>query len=346
MYGFGRQKCSDDALRAVHGDNIDAKEALKAVHAEQLHKDAKSGEHFMDTYINLDSWVSDITKSEGVGEIAWNIAVHTTTSDDIIGVIDPIHDIQYIEIGGPFDVPSVEDFSLTGSRTIGGEFALGPIDPVIAPGTFNPLKVHDKVHIEIQDVATHGIRGRNNTRYHFEAQVGTEAEGRVSLDCTATHDGRYLFPKPLRAITLDGIKVRFHVGANQPLNLPPSKLAVTARVRDDGPDKVVSLESEASINLAEGDYIVLKSQTGIPYLDRYLGSRNGHLVGDVTTTAGSTTFRLNPPIRLTGSLATTPDGETLGQGNVTVFIAKNRVQIPLKIRTLSSEVTQGMSHND
>jgi hypothetical protein len=122
-------------------------------------------------------------------------------------------------------------------------------------------------------------------------------------------------------------------------------------------DRIFFKGFESYYNVVSGSTTTRTTQNHV--LNRYINRPEGHIIGEdavgstissgvVTPTNNAYTLYLNPIIKTAGLTgtdgSTTPENgeEILSKTRVSMYIAKNRIRIPIRFRTLTKKYTNGI----
>ncbi len=303
-----------------------------------------------DSYVELDSLAksgdgSDLAK----GKIKFNFAVSGGTRVDAVGTRDKIPTaieilVEPFTIGLPvalYDAASTDATAavarITGS--LGAE--TDPGGSVLAHG-FSQVPFGERVTLQFEEFGRQSRIGRDphgdSARGHhveFDATPGSKSD-RLELTPLSGERGLFIFVEPI--MDVHTLTVQFR-GVDRPLILPADTFKATPSV--DTGDLLftwsnLSLGSATAMpSLTAADRIYIRdfeSDAGDAF-NNYVNRADGHLVADVTA---GTSFRLNPNF---AGLTLTPTAGSL----VTVTVAKNRIRINLRIRSVVDRLTNYIS---
>ena len=358
---------ADDRLRAAAAmarerkEELDSHEMMKAVMFHS--RDPACDVHFdksrpcpgdtygvADSYVELDSLAKSGDGSDfAQGRIRFNFAVSGGTRADAVGTRDEIPTateiiVEPFTIGLPVALYSAASTDAT-AAVAGITGSLGaesdPGGTVLAHG-FSQVPFGERVTLQFEEFGRQARIGRDphgdSARAHhveFDAALGAKSD-RLVLTPLSGERGLFTFVEPIRDVHT--LTVRFR-GVDRPLILPADAFKATPSV-DTGDLlfawSALSIGSATAMPaLTAADRIYIRdfgSDAGDAF-NSYVNRADGHLVADVTA---GTSFRLNP--NFTG-LTLTPTAGSL----VTVTVAKNRVRVNLRVRSIVGRLTNYIS---
>lgn len=290
-------------------------------------------------HILLDSFARSEAESDmatGVLSFPLSRGRPVTPASRFIEIITDIENVAEIQIG-TFYWPGAPALTLT---TSGAATATVPrldvpdVGVVSVPSAAELRQVYGGVvAIGIAEAASFGAAiGRGSGRSHFELQV---LSGETATPVTGMDTIRIFPPTlPLSAITLRMF------GPERPLSLSQDRFPLTAEVIGGSnvadPDKpVVRFVTPSAHGLVAGDQVVV---TGFACADAAINAWVNRTWGLVVGYVASTTkFMTNSEIRCDGLGIVALDPIPL-TSSATLYIIKNRIRIPISIKSLPSRV--------
>lgn len=223
----------------------------------------------------------------------------------------------------------------------------------VSPWPFNPYTqtpFGGRVTVQFLEAGLQSFSDRNDVRHHFEFGMEVDgagdrraAPGFVYLaPLSGSKWDSYVFTEPLKDV--HGVTLQLR-GPDRPLQFEPDVLEATAAA--DGaaaPGPYLRLATADPHGLLVGDRVYLKGfASGVGVLDRYVNREEGHVVADAvgaplptgSPTANPLEFWLDPAPSLFDLTAPAP---ALPQ-RVTVYVAKRRLRIPVRLRRVVQRVT-------
>ncbi len=316
-----------------------------------------------DQYMVLDSFEKLRESPVEVGEFQFNFMVQGVTRNQNIGVKETLNTVIGIQCY-EFCIPvlSVDNFDPATAVALKPDLAvlglapnpvlLPPADPVSDPRSQTPFC--KRVTMYFKEIGLQSFSDTNNRRHHFEfrAELASPTPDRIRLNPIDHMSSYYLFTEPIQAI--HGLTVAFY-NPGEVLRFPPDVLYMAFAASDAGALLEFTFNDPTNlINLAPGDRIYIKGfVTGHPILDRWVMRPEGQLVGAggfvIVPPAGpqdgtSVTFRLNPDVSVAGLTPPIPPGTPIpSTAQIDIYIAKNRVRIPLRFRKVIDKLTNYVS---
>jgi hypothetical protein len=215
-----------------------------------------------------------------------------------------------------------------------------PGGTVLAHG-FSQVPFNERVTLQFEEFGRQARLGRDpharTARAHqveFDATLGAKGD-RLELTPLSGERGLFVFVDPIKDVHTLTVQFR---GVDRPLVLPDDTFKATPSV--DTGDLLFTWSAltigtaTAMPSLTAADHIYIRdfsSDAGDAF-DNYVNRPDGHLVADITA---GTSFRLNP--NFTG-LTLVPTA-----GLVTVTVAKNRIRINLRTRSVVDRLTNYIS---
>ncbi len=316
-----------------------------------------------DQYMVLDSFEKLQESPVEVGEFQFNFMVQGVTRNQNIGVKETLNTVIGIQCY-EFCIPvlPIDNFDPATAVTLAPNLAvLGlaangalPVPPALNPisDARSQIPFCKRVTMYFKEIGLQSYSDTNNRRHHFEfraemADIAVRDRVRLSpIDFTSSY---FLFTEPIQAI--HGLTVAFY-NPGEVLRFPPDILYMSSAASDAGQLLEFSYHDPTNlINLAPGDRIYVKGfATGNPVLDRWVTRPEGQLVGAggflLVPPAGpsdgtTVTFRLNPDVSVA---AFYPPGVPIpSTEQIDIYIAKNRLRIPLRFRKVVPKLTNYVS---
>jgi hypothetical protein len=319
-----------------------------------------------DQYVTLDTFLKAQDSRITSGEYKWTFMVQGVTSNDTIGIGEIGHVIE-IQIGsfsmpilpeidyvlqsptGPGQLELIRNNTSVGAPTlppvdgIRGQYAESHVLPgsnTVFPWIDNPYTQtpygNNEFTIQIREAGRQAYNDSLGQLHHFDFNMTPTTTGILATPKPGLNWDTYVFTKPIHS--LDGITLVFR-NPDSTVNFEPDCL-YNIPVSFDVSGNLQF--NAATHNLNAGDRItVVGLSTGFPVLDNYVNRETGHVIG------GNPVAPLNPGEKITGDIfwsdpAIGVNGLTIDTSrtfNVTVFIAKRRMRIPIRIRGLVDHPT-------
>jgi hypothetical protein len=335
-----------------------------------------------DQYVVLDSF-QKLRKSDTTrGELQFNFDSPGNTKDQMIGVSSKITRVIEMQITKftfpilPADIFRASDIVATNSALTG--YLADNDSSYSAPDISKPADQRQqfpfskRVTMFVREIGQQSFSDNENKRHHIEFDIsahGATTGGSYGDRLLLTPvDDSYMFTDPINHV--HGMTINFF-NPDHPLRIPPDviyNLTVYSRFINGSTDNADNcmqfqfIDQTGLITLIKGDRIFIKgfSQTdGVSFVNDYLNRPEGHIIGDdaVAGTNGPTLdstytgvgkrwkFCLDPYIKtslLPGSLE---DGDVIeSTTGIDMYIAKYRIRIPVRFRTLTNRFTNGITH--
>ena len=335
-----------------------------------------------DQYLVLDSFEKLQESSVEVGEFQFNFMVQGVTQDRNIGVRETLATVIGIQCCD-FSIPNLplDNFEVSRLEALDPSLKVLQLSAAWPPGPAPPpqenpvasvgdwrtqIPFSDRITMYFKEIGLQSYSDINSRRHHFEFEatpyprILTDAEtpdyDRLMLR-PISQFSYFLFTEPIQAI--HGMTVAFF-NPGEPVSFPPDVL-YGVEVFADGAAGVLTfryVDYTNLINLKALDRIFIKglstSGPSAALLDRWVTRPEGQLVsgeingcvtsGPTSSTSGTTvTFQLNPKVLVPGGgwgpgLTPIPSRQ-----QVEVYIAKNRLRIPLRLRTVVPKLTNYVS---
>jgi hypothetical protein len=289
-----------------------------------------------DVYVMLDSFVKNETSNTAKGEMQFQFMVQGVTrdSDQTIGVRDIVDNVTEVEVSR-FAFPALRENAYVTNATLGAGglpvLVANPSAPAAGVMAQTPYSSH--FTMEFREFGRQSISNRGNSQFHFEFLIETNTAGQQTATPAAGRSkASYIFTDPVKSI--DGLTVVLR-SPDVGLNLSPDVLyGAAARVSAGGFLELVS----AGHGLAAGDVIFV---TGFAcsnaVINSWVNRAQGLIVGAGTT---ADTIALNPNVGV--STLGVPGATITSSTRVLVYIAKNRIRIPLRMRRVVARTTNYM----
>lgn len=306
-----------------------------------------------DQYMVLDSFHKSRAGSrpeEGV--FKFNFMIQGVTGDQVIGVVDRLDTVIGIETGA-FCVPRLLPDEFDPGRIVAEDPALEALgleeDPAVpAPDPAAPLgdprtqlPFCGRITMFLREIGLQSYSDSNSRRHHFE--FAAEAAGdRLKLTPPTPCARYFLFTNPIQDV--HGLTVCFF-NPDQPVKFPPDVLYGAAAENSPGGKLIFEYADPTGLLfLAAGDRVFVRGfRSENVLLDRWVGRPEGHLVGTVTPGPGNrVSFPLSPGPTALNALGI-PPGAIRSQGEIAIYVAKNRIRIPLRFRRVVDRVTNFVS---
>lgn len=238
---------------------------------------------------------------------------------------------------------------------------------------------YQRITMLIRDISAQAFIDNENSQHHFEFDITAighiTGAGHGNKLLMTPIDDNYILTDPVNHV--HGMSINFF-NPDYPLKMPPDVIygvtlySMTISGGASPADNIIQfrfLEPTGQLELVVGDRIFFKGfesyyissgsvkTTQNHILNRYINRQEGHRLGDnpVANTTGSITVSnnlytiyLDPKIStasLTGTDGSTApaNGEEIqSKTRVNMYIAKNRIRIPIRFRTLSKKYTNGI----
>lgn len=325
-----------------------------------------------DQYFMLDSWAKLESSDISNGELSFNLALQTGTEVGVVGIEDLLEDVIEMELYSfglpsvpllPFITNDIAD-NVNGTPNIVPNTQLPRLTTnTSVPEVINTIGSAQSMacfggvlSIGIRELDPQSTIGFQNVRYHWLCQ--TELSSFLTNVQVVPLLGReiFTFTKPIRDVSKMTVLIR---NPDTGIMLLPDVLyGVTPRiVLNSNHDPVLEFYvPNQNHNILAGDRIFFdsidltngESDPLFDVIDRWINKKSGHLVGlEGSTsidpnflTSGTivpSTIRLNPDINLKDLAYINPDKYSAGTvltsaTRVNILIAKNRVQMPIRMR--------------
>lgn len=334
-----------------------------------------------DQYIVLDTYLKMRDSNISRGEFRWNFMIQGVTDDDVVGVHDEVNNVIEIQIGSfgmpilpevpyvtaaePVSMPSGLDQLILKHNNLSmnaptlvpyippyGQYpatVLPTATQVLIPWIHNPytqMPFAGRFTIQIREAGLQSYSDRNGFRHHYDFIASApwfDANPNMMNahpQCGDKWD-TYIFTDPLT--DMHGITLIFR-NPDIPMIFQPDCLYdIPIAV---GIDFFIRIDVGADHGLKMGDRIHIRGYTSGNYtLDTYMNRLDGHVVG--SDPAG---VPLAPGVSISGtSIWTDPaisveDFTTpITMHLASIFIAKRRMRIPLRLRKVVSHRTNYIS---
>lgn len=331
-----------------------------------------------DQYLILDSFSKVQNSAIDRGEFRWNFMVQGVSSSDFIGVNNVIETLVEIKIG-KFNIPILEEVpyvlssspsqrpdklvlvqnnssnpgitsTLVPRASNAGQYTLDNLiggSHVLTPWIFNPysqLPYSGIFTIQVVEAGIQSYSNRNGTRHHFVFETAL-SKNPNTLTVEPLGDSvwdKFTFTEPLK--DMHGITLIFR-NPDNPIRFLPDCYFNVKFIIDSNKFLVLYIENNL---LNQGDRIFITNFTsGDPSLDSYVNRADGHLAaGNVNNTPLSPGVPINNANIYTDpaiNLAEMPDVLIKIQFFANVFIAKRRIRIPVRFRSIVPRLTNFMN---
>ena len=239
---------------------------------------------------------------------------------------------------------------------------------------------HRRITMYMRDISAQSFIDNEDAHHHFEFETTGSGHGSSAVTghtngnsiLLTPIDDNYVFTDPINHV--HGMVVNFF-NPDYALKMPPDVIyGVSFYAMDTtsfSSTNIIEIrfnEPTGQLTLLVGDRIFFKGFenyydekiTQNHTLNRYINRPEGHIIGSdpiSTSTVGgivlstNNTYKLylNPIIQttsldgLTGSGSTYVDGDEIkSKTRVNMYIAKNRIRIPIRFRTLTKKYTNGI----
>ena len=239
---------------------------------------------------------------------------------------------------------------------------------------------YERITMYMQDISAQSFLDNENSRHHFEFDVSAvghaTGSGHGNKLLMTPIDNTYVLSDPVNHV--HGMAISFF-NPDYPLKMPPDVIygialySVTQSGGTSSADNVIQfrfLEPTGQLNLLVGDrvffkgfesyYIEAGSTTKTTHnhtLNKYINRQEGHRLGDdpvlgtaaiITVSNNLYKLYLDPKIStanlkgVDGVTAPANNEEFKSKTRVNMYIAKNRIRIPIRFRTLSKRYTNGI----
>lgn len=332
-----------------------------------------------DQYLVLDTYSKLRASRADRGEFAWNFMVQGATGDEVVGVRDTIETVIAIQIGGfalpippevPYTLAAAPAASPSGLSQLvlvhNNANALPPFNPLLAPTQYpasapaqtpwvsNPysqLPYGGRITIQLREAGLQSYSDRGGARHNFELAVDYFGAGvgnpnmLVACPPYGHQWDTYVFTEPL--MDVHGLTLVFR-NPDVPVRFLPDCLYDTVAEGDGAaaPGPFLRFRAPGHGLLAGDRVMVTGYASGVPALDAYVNRPEGHVAaGDpqlpplvpAAPIPTADDFWLDPCVGLV-DLAALPASQT-----VTVYVAKRRMRIPVRIRRVVPRLTNYLS---
>ncbi len=302
-----------------------------------------------DAYLELDSYSKNPASDMAKGVLAFNFNVAGPTTDDAIGTRTEVPTVielllEAFTVGLPDDLWDKSKAEADVVADLIGATAATGSDPTGTALThpFGQLPYGERATVQFQEFGRQARVGRDphaktSRDHHVEcdAAMGTLSD-RLKLTPLAGERGYYVFVDPIRDI--HGLTVVLR-GVDRPLSIPTDTFDAVPTV--DTGDLLFTWSSNFGTSasamppLSEDDRIYVRgfaTDAGARF-DAYINRSDGHLVGASPTASA---FRLKPGFSGVPAI-------TVSSSTVTVSVAKNRVRMSLRVRSVVGRLTNYIS---
>lgn len=333
-----------------------------------------------DQFLVLDSFEKLRESPVEVGEFQFNFMVQGVTRNQNIGVRETLKTVIGIQCY-EFSIPNLplDNFDPAVATVLSPPLAalnlaenwspavlpnLPPQDaPLSSTGDWRTqLPYSNRITMFFKEIGLQSFSDTNNRRHHYEFKATPLPRVTTSLLAPSSdrlalapidQSSYYLFTEPIQAV--HGLTLAFYT-PGEPVKFPPDVLYGAAAATDAAGLLTFTFTDPTNlINLAPEDRIFVQgfeiTTPGAPaaVLDRWVTRPEGQLVGaggyavDGPTSAASgttVTFRLNPDVTVPG---VPPNTALTSAKPIDVYIAKNRIRIPLRFRRIINRLTNYVS---
>lgn len=306
-----------------------------------------------DQYIILDSYEKTSQSNTKLGEYRWNLMIQGSTGNQMIGIRDSLDTVIEIHVGEfTIPVPPPGEYIVNYDQSVGYPPLLFPNsvmsihapdeDTLRAKTTGGPsilddgipqLTSCDVITMEIPEVGLQAISDSSGRHHHFELHTSAMCVPSRLRVTPLRRFEIYIFTKPIKE--LNSISVIFRNPDNR-IAFPEDRYEnIQAKV---GLGDLLTFVIPGN-NLAPGDVVVISGfECADQNINRWINNTTGHYVGVGGFVSGSE-FQLDPTVS-TITLGI-PVGNFIPLGNcTTLFIPKNRIRIPMRIRRVIDDATQ------
>jgi hypothetical protein len=332
-----------------------------------------------DQYVCLDSWQKLPESSISSGVFRWNFMVQGVTGNQVMGVRDVVDTVIEIEMGSfsmpileevpyvlqglfvPLGGPTVllvhnNTNGLSGPPQLTGNqypqnvgtSAATPFSPWIN-NPYTQVPFGGRFTVYVGESSLQSFSDNNGARHNFEYQLSSPAENGWNPNMVLARpiDGshRYFFTDPLKDV--HGMTLTFR-SFDQPLSFLPDvydeAIVTNSAGSAPNPNAPFIVFNIPGHNLNQGDrFFVAGYVSGISVLDAYVNRAAGHVAAGDPTIAplapgtpipDPNNFFTDPAIGLAAIGGPPPAAKI-----ATVYIAKRRLLIPMRMRRMIPRLT-------
>ena len=315
-----------------------------------------------DQYVILDSFYKLQSSNIENGEFIWNFAVQGSTTDGSIGVRDKVDNIIEIQLGTfslpilpevPYELGTHHGFELAKNNDTSANPLLAPAQyptavPFISPWIHNPysqLPFNGQLTIQIGEAGLQSYSDKNGARHHFDytATYKGDSTGNPNMltaqPTIGTKWDTFTFTEPLK--DMHGVTLIFR-NPDYPIKFLPDILLNVSTSLHLHLGSYYLRFNYRNHNLLVGDRIFIDGfKSNNSSLNSYINRKSGHVIGcdpnHPPMPVGSNTtspheFYLDPIIKFNNNNLNNVQ-------NITIYIAKNRMCIPMRLRRIVPKLT-------
>jgi hypothetical protein len=327
-----------------------------------------------DQYVILDSFSKVPNSAIERGEFRWNFMVQGVTSSEYIGINNVIENLIEMRIG-KFTFPILEEVpynlserqdkivlvqnntSATGNTSTlvphgvnAGQYSVSNLvggNSSLTPWVFNPysqLPYNGGFTIQILEAGLQAFSNRNGSRHHFNfyTKLADNPNMLIAELLNNTDWERFIFTEPIK--DMHGITLVFR-NPDIPIKFIPDCYYNIRCIHDTEFFLTFTVKNNL---LNQGDRIFITGfASGNTSLDSYINRVEGHLAaGDPSNTPlspgvpiHSDTFWTDPAISIINLQDIIPKLPQF----VNIFVAKRRMRIPIRFRSVRPKLTNYMT---
>lgn len=349
-------------------------EQRRAGFEDQMQASSETEWGISDQYIILDSFQKLETSDISNGELKFNLAVQGGGIGEVVGINDQLNDIIEMEVFKfflpsvpllPFRVNDIADVNGVPQQLPDSQLPRLTVNTEV-PEVINTIGSAQsmacfggKLALLIRELDAQSTVGLNGVRFHWELE--TELSAFLTNVSVVPSIGReiFTFTRPIRDVSGMTLILR---NPDVPIMLTPDVLyGVIPRIATNADTNEPVLEfyiAGQNHDILAGDRIYISTSNiadgesdplWIKY-DRWLNDPYGHLVGiDGSTSVDPnllqlgvitpSTIRLNPDLNLKDIVYSNDTKYTVGMelksfSRINIYIAKNRIRIPIRMRKI------------
>jgi len=295
---------------------------------QEVFKDEMQREKFSgvsDQYLILDSFLADPGMSDfSTGRFYWNIH-EGMTSENYLGTSGLLENIIEMDVRS-FVMPILPTVAAATTSTVpgGGSTSQLFIDQSGGGDLSIPqIAYGERITMGIKETNMSAFSDNNSRRHHFEFSIGNSTVNNIR-ECYPI-ENKYIFTNPVTA--LESLTLQFN-SPDQPLIFNEDTYYVVTGSTTASTTAFHLEFTRTDHKLEDDDRIYISGfNSGLTAIDNYVNRIQGHPVFYITDDL----FSITP----------TPFYEPGLSSTCTIRIAKNRFRIPIRLRKLTNNFTQG-----